>query len=376
MKKKLLALFLSAAVLLCASCGTQTAETVENTAQTTQAPAETTVADTAETTAADTTTAKETAAPSDTDTDAAKTTAAPETDEHAEAAKAFYDGELSPAVWKATDPESGNSLYLMGTIHIVPDTDETVPQYVMDIYNGADGVAVEYDTSKISADLVIQLKYLSYYTLSDGTVITDHLSAETYERAKKYLTEQGLYNESFDAYNAAYWESLITSASILNIPGMRASGVDSYFIALAKSEGKEVRSIETLDTQMNVLTMLSDQMYDWTISEMLTELEDDPQSVEDALRSLYKYWATGDASGFMESEESDEEEVPEEFAEEYAAYENALTAQRNVGMAEKAAEYIKNGDNVFFMVGFAHFCGEESVLKNLEQMGFSVEQVY
>lgn len=367
MKKKLLSLILSAALLLSAGCA--------NTApQTETTPAQATVSEAGAAAAAETT-PSETAAPAPEQTDPAQgdaseaqTNAPNEND-----GEPFYDGPLNPAVWKVTDPESGNSMHMMGTIHIIPDSDTVVPDYIMELYHAADGIAVEYDTTKLSTDFVLQLQYLSYFTLSDGTTIEDHLSPETLERAGEFFRANGQNPDLFGGYNAAYWESLISSLSIISIPGMRQSGIDVFFIANAKKDGKEVRSIEALETQMNVLTMLSDGFYEWQINELLDEMDAD--EMEETFRLLYTAWATGDESLFDEASE-DEEDMPEEFIEEYEAYNEALCAARNVGMAEKAAEYIRNGDNLLYMVGFAHFCGEGSVLDNLTEMGFTVERIY
>ena len=45
-------------------------------------------------------------------------------------------------------------------------------------------------------------------------------------------------------------------------------------------------------------------------------------------------------------------------------------------MAERAKEFLKNGDNLFYMVGFAHFSGEGSVIDLLEKDGYGVERLY
>jgi len=245
MKKRLLALILTAALTL-SSCGTaQLAETT-----TIAAPA-------AEATTTTTADAGETPVTTEKEETPAVTPERPTND------------ELTPAVWEVTDPASGNSLKMMGTIHIVPENEGVVPKYVMDIYNSSDGVAVEYDVSKIQTDMVVQIMYLSYFVLNDGSTIQDHLSPETYEKAKAHLTELGLYNESFEGYNASYWESLVTSGTILQLDGMSESGVDAYFIGLSKEDGKEVRSIEALETQMNALGATSDAYCDYSINEML-----------------------------------------------------------------------------------------------------------
>ena len=353
MKKRILTLIL-AAMLTLSACGT-----TEQPEATTTTPAETTTA--AETTADDTTSPAETT--------------------EAEEEKSFItnrviEGDttgLTPAVWQVTDPESGNSLKMMGTIHLIPETSSPVPQYVMDIYNESDGIAVEYDISRVQLDMVVQIKYLSYFVLNDGTLITDHLTPENYEGVKARLTEYGMYNEAFDAYSANYWESLLTSARVLNIEGMQDTGIDSYFIGIAKEDGKEVRDIEELETQMNALTASTDEMLNYSISEMLSITDEE---FEEDFMELYNMWATGDVDGYVEMDNEGMDEYPEELLEDYEHYNDLMMVQRNIGMAEKAAEYIENGDNIFYMVGFAHFCGDGSVIDLLEEQGYTVERIH
>lgn len=363
MKKRLTALIIAAG-LLC-SCSTNTQQ------QTTTTTAETT---TAATTAAEaeTTTTAETTAEVVTEVSIETEAAKPAVIITDHVVEGNSEG-LTPAVWQATDPESGNTLKMMGTIHIIPDGTSVVPQYVMDIYNESAGVAVEYDITKIQNDLVIQIMYLSYFLLDDGELVTDHLSPETYEAAKAYLTEQGLYAETYDAYSPSFWESLITSGAIMNIEGMKESGVDSYFIELAKADGKEVRSIEALETQMDALTFMTDELCEYNINEMLS-LE--AEEMEESFMELYNMWASGDAEALADSEAESLEDYPEDIRADYEAYNQKLLYDRNVGMADKAAEYIENGDSIFYMVGMLHMSGEGSVPELLEEMGYTVERIY
>ncbi len=358
MKKRLTALIIAAG-LLC-SCGT-------NTAQQTTTVSETTTAVT--TTEAAATTTTESAAD---DTGASEETAKPAVIITDHVVEGNSEG-LTPAVWQVTDPESGNSLKMMGTIHIIPDDTAVIPQYVMDIYNESNGVAVEYDISKIETDMVVQIMYLSYFMLTDGTLVSDHLSAETYEAAKAYLTEKGLYMEAYDSYNPAFWSSLISSGALMSLEGMKESGVDRYFIDLAKADGKEVRSIEALETQMDAITFMTDDLCEYDIMSMI-ELSD--EELKEVFMELYTVWATGDVEAMAETETEEEEAYPEEIAEDYEAYNQKLLYDRNVGMADTAEEYIKNGDNIFYMVGFAHFCGDGSVIDLLEERGYTVERLY
>lgn len=355
MKKRLTALIIAAG-LLC-SCGTNKA----NETTTTTEAATTTTTEAVTTTAA-------------AEGDAAETTEAskPAANITNHVVEGSTEG-LTPAVWQVTDPESGNSLKMMGTIHLIPDGTAVVPQYVMDIYNESNGVAVEYDISKIQTDMVVQILYLSYFMLTDGTLVTDHLSPETYEGAKAYLTEIGLYNEAYDAYSLAFWESLMSSGAIMNIEGMKESGVDQYFIDLAKADGKEVRSIEALETQMDAITFMTDDLCEYNINEMLSL---SAEEMEESFMELYNMWATGDVDTIAEMDAEATEGYPEDIAADYEAYNQKLLYDRNVGMADKAEEYIKNGDNIFYMVGFAHYAGDGSVIDLLEERGYTVERIH
>lgn len=358
MKKRLTALIIAAG-LLC-SCGTnkeqQTTTTTATEAATTTTAATTIAADGEVTTEA--------------------TEATEETKPAVNITNHVVEGNsegLTPAVWQVTDPESGNSLKMMGTIHLIPDGTSVVPQYVMDIYNESNGVAVEYDISKVQTDMVVQILYLSYFMLTDGTLITDHLSPETYENAKAYLTEIGLYNEAYDAYSPAFWSSLMSSGAIMNIEGMKESGVDQYFIELAKADGKEVRSIEALETQMDAITFMTDELCEYDINSML---QLSAEEMEESFVQLYDMWASGDVEGIADVDSEAAAEYPEEIAADYEAYNQKLLYDRNVGMADAAEEYIKNGDNIFYMVGFAHYAGDGSVIDLLEERGYTVEKIY
>ena len=405
--RKLLSALLAAAIVTLSACsGTAPAQTSvsESTAAETTVSAEetTTEATTAETTttAAETTTTAEptttaaeitTAATekttaenttSSSETTAANTTEAAEetTAEAAGKAKSYNaadylpeDLKATPALWRVTDNETGNSLYMMGTIHLTLDSTFPLPDYIMEVYEGSDGVAVEYDIRKIQSDFVVQLKYLSTFALNDGTTIKDHLSPETYKKAKQYLTDCGLYNGAFDLYNACYWESLITNAAFMSVEGVDIeTGIDKYFMNLATKDGKQVVDIEKLSDQTDAITAMSDRLADYVISDTIDGID----SYVGFVCGLYEAWAKGDIDGMEEADEQDESEIPEELKEDYEVYMTALCEKRNIGMAERAKEFLKNGDNLFYMVGFAHFSGEGSVIDLLEKDGYTVERLY
>ena len=280
--------------------------------------------------------------------------------------------KATPAMWKVTDPETGNELYMLGTMHMITEDTFPLPDYIMDIYNKCDGIAVEYDISELMSDMQQMQDFYSKMVYSDGTTVKDHISADTYEKLKKYMTENYMYNDMMDSYTAGFWATQVESVAIADIGKMDTNGVDARFIEMAQDDNKEVISLETIDIQAKALTAASDELSDYMISDTIDKALDKPSYTKD-FAEMYDVWASGDVDSL--DIESDMDELPDDLKDDYAEYYEIVLYDRNIGMADKAEEFLKNGRNCFFMVGAAHFAGGKGVDDLLEAKGYKVERV-
>ncbi len=278
-----------------------------------------------------------------------------------------------PALWKATDPKTGNELYLMGTIHVVSEEKFSMPDYLLDVYEKSDGIAVEYDIRKLEEMSVAQ-ELLMHMVYTDGTTISDHISEEAYEAGKAALSELSMYASALDIYKPSFWVSQIETLAMTTFKNLSTDGVDSKFLEMAAEDGKDIISIETLEIQAQAMTAYSDEYADYCLRQMPEDLEK-PEEIAKALGELYDAWATGDMDT-LEVIATNTEEIPEEFLDDYAAYNDIMLYNRNEGMADKAAEFIENGDNYFFMVGALHITGDKGVTALLEDKGYTIERLY
>lgn len=325
---------------------------------------ETTAAtDAAETTEADTAEAKE-------DSDDKKEDSG--SDEEYKLADYITVDKSSPAMWKVTDPETGNVLYMLGTMHIVTEDTFPLPDYIMDVYKNCDGIAVELDINSMMSDMQQMQEFASKLMYTDGSTVKDHISAETYEKLKKYMSENYMYNEMMDVYTAGYWVSQLETLAITNIDDIDTNGVDYKFIEMANDDKKEVISLETIDIQAKALSGASDDLADYLISEMIDDAGDMPTYTKEFAEE-YDKWASGDVDEL--DMDDDAEEMPDDLKDDYAEYEDIVLYNRNEGMAAKAEEFLKNGKNYFFMVGAAHFAGEKGVDDLLAAKGYKLERV-
>ena len=283
--------------------------------------------------------------------------------------------KVTPPVWKVTDPETNNELYLMGTIHALPENFTEFPDYVMDIYENSDGVAVEYDVSKIQNDIRELIKYQQMYIYEDGSTIQEHISDETYQKAKSYFESIGAYSDMLDNFSAGYWYSQISSAMLLRLEHLSLTGVDSMFIENATNDGKEVVNIETLDIQVGAVDAYSDELVDFLMSEAIDDIDNIDEYAE-GIGELYNDWASGDIDEMLNEDFDEIDELPEELKDDYEDYMNVMLYNRNKGMADKASEFLKEGKNYFFMVGSAHYAGDKGVDDLLADMGYTVVSIH
>lgn len=281
--------------------------------------------------------------------------------------------EIDPPLWKVTDPESGNTMYLLGTIHILPSDVSDYPSDLMDIYNSCDSIAVEYDVTALEKDVNAQMEYLNGMIYSDGSTVKDHISEDTYNKAKDYFDSIGAYSEMLDQYTAGYWINQLSSAMLLRLENISLTGTDAYFISKAQEDSKEVISIEELSMQTDTLNAYSDDYADYTISEMVDDI-DDINDFAESYSELYDLWSKGSGEILIDMD-MDLENLPDDLLDDHEAYVKVVLDDRNQYMADKASEFIKKGKNCLFMVGAAHYSGDNGVDNLLEKMGYTVEKI-
>lgn len=287
------------------------------------------------------------------------------------------ESESTPLLYKVTKEGTDTTMYLFGSIHLADDRAYPLPEKVMNAYNTSDYLAVEFDMITYANDYKKQVESLQTLVLTDGTMVTDHLSDETYQLMVEYLKENNLYNSMYDYYKPAIHYSLISSVQTELSELDSDLGIDMYFLEKAHKENKEILEVESATSQYEMLGSLPDELYDFLISSSIIYEESMIKETND----LYEAWLKGDAQYIVELSSSEDAELLDDY-EDYEKlvslledYDKALIDDRNVSMTEKATEYFEEGKNVFFVVGLAHIVGEGAIAENLQKLGYSVELV-
>ena len=275
------------------------------------------------------------------------------------------------AMWEVTSDDSDATLYLMGTIHVAKADTFPLREKITEAFNSSDYLAVEANINEFEKDVSAQIELAEKCMYTDGSKIYDHISQETYDKAKALLEEQNIYNELFDLYVPYMWSSLIDNALIMETNFSPENGIDHTLIELADEYDKEVLEVESMDFQTDMLLGFSDELYDI----MLRQSLDNADTYSDDIDELYETWHNGDTKKLLEMSNDETKDLTDEEKQLYDDYNKIILTDRNIGMADKAEQYLSEDKNVFFAVGFMHMVGDDGIVQLLKDRGYTVTRV-
>ncbi len=296
------------------------------------------------------------------------------------ASSAEPDGAPSgmPLLWRVTDPD-GHALYLFGTCHVGDENNDAVLERVSSLLETCDALAVEFDVVAYGEDLGQIARDTAQYLLKDGSTAADYMPEDLYTRACELLDRANMRSAFYDRYNLAWWAQLVDTAMLALYSDLSTDkAMDSMLIERAREKGIPVLEAESGSFQMTLLNSFDDELYLLLIEDTL----ESGTTYGDDLDELYSLWLSGDRDAFWGylAGEDEEETDPGKYTDEQIAliedYDRKLLDDRNLGMRDRAVEYLASGDTVFFAVGAAHMANEIGLVRLLTDAGYTVEEVY
>ena len=291
-------------------------------------------------------------------------------------------GTSTPLMWRVEGNGTEGVLYLFGSIHVGQDDMYPLPDPVTDAYEASDALAVECDIVSFQNDLNALAQYNTFFQYSSGDTVKNHMSQEGYAIMESFLKENSNYGNAlplFQQYNLAFWSSLVDEV-LLAESGLDSSlGLDAYFLNRALGEGKEILEIESIAFQFQILSDVPDTLQEYMI---LQSIQNQDTSVTE-LQDLYEAVRTGSQQTLEDMLLSDDESEYDAMTEEekavllpmIEAYNKAMYDDRNAHMAQAADTYLKEGKQVFYVVGMAHMLGDTGLVSTLTSMGYEVTPV-
>jgi uncharacterized protein YbaP (TraB family) len=268
------------------------------------------------------------------------------------------DGELH-ALWEVHGKH--NTVYLLGSIHVLRPTDYPLAPAVLNAYGNAKSILMEVNLQETDTQQM-QMELLAGARLPAGKTLPSILGKQRYDRAADLAREVGVDISIFDAFAPWFVAEAISQMQLVQLGFQPQSGVEMFFLEHARTDGKSVAGLETVHDQISLFEGLSMEAQAEYLLSSLEEAHDLPKEVDAMVRA----WQRGDIVWFADQMKS-------EFGHDPSLYQSLLVA-RNRKWVPKIEALLDSDKNYLVIVGTGHLVGQGSVIELLRKDGIAAVQ--
>ncbi|MGB5352833.1 MAG: TraB/GumN family protein [Woeseia sp.] len=276
------------------------------------------------------------------------------------ATAAIADSDNALPLWRVSGAH--NDVYLLASVHLLRPSDYPLPVGIDIAYDDAETLVMELDMDDLdqaeAATLVSELG-----EIKDGRNLAMLMGTADFARATQLANKAAIPLEAFAG--AEPWLAAITTEEILLTRlGFESSlGLEQQLMKRAVADGKEIRGLETLREQLEILDRLPLAVQRRLLLQTLEEGVD----IESVMDELLSAWRRGDADELARTVLADMREEPLLYRE--------LVVRRNRNWVTQISELLQHEDDYLVIVGALHLVGDDGVPGLLERRGFKVSQM-
>jgi uncharacterized protein YbaP (TraB family) len=263
-------------------------------------------------------------------------------------------------LWKATRGEG--TVYLVGSVHLLTKDYYPLSSVLEAAFKESDLLVEEVDLAEMTAP-DNQLTILMRGMLPAGQSLEAVVSPATFALVSRRVADLGMPVEPLKRFKP--WMLALT---LLSLEWLKAGfdpdlGLDKHFYDRARTEGKAVQGLETLDFQISRFDEMTPNEQDRLLMQTLKELDTQRTSVT----ALADAWKAGDSSTI-------ERIVLQDVRQEPQMYQRLLVDRNRNWLPKIEALFARRG-RAFVVVGAAHLVGTDGLISMLRARGYTVEQL-
>ncbi|MEO8314084.1 MAG: TraB/GumN family protein [Pseudomonadota bacterium] len=254
-----------------------------------------------------------------------------------------------------------NTVYLLGSVHVLKSTDAALPSVVEAAYLDAETIVEELDPVAAAAEMAGGA-VLKLQALPEGQTLAGVLGPELHARLQK---EAALLHIDMDFLSRIqpWYVALMVMQTRLVQSGFSASdGVDNQIAMRAQRDSKPLRGLETAMEQLSLFAnMPLDDQREFLRSTL------DEQDVADEVAEITAAWRSGDLTMLESLLRGGAEESPQLF--------QALTTDRNLRWLPQIEAMLDGPRNDYLVVtGALHMVGDMGVVELLRRKGYKIKR--
>jgi|WetSurSiteA1Bulk_404760.scaffolds.fasta_scaffold02896_5 uncharacterized protein len=264
-------------------------------------------------------------------------------------------------LWKVQSKTT--TVYILGSIHFMKKEMYPLNKKIEDAFDKSQILAVEANVNDISKIDIQKLLETAFYTGND--TFENHVSKETYELVKTEFEGIGFPILVINKQKPWILALTLTSLELAKSGYDPEYGIDMHFLSEASGR-KEIKELESIDYQINLLSGFSDRDQEAFLLYTLKDLN----SLDTEVDQLIRTWKTGDAKG-MESLLIKSLHEDQKLTSVY----EKLLYERNRNMVSKIEGFLNTTGTHFVIVGAGHLVGDKGIIEMLRNKGYLVDQI-
>ena len=261
----------------------------------------------------------------------------------------------APAIWKVSDADS--AIWLFGSVHLLRADTEWRTGVLDKLVTKADRVYFEADVSAAAQAGMMPLSIELGFN-RDGVLLSDQIGEALTSRVRAAALDYGIPMPALLTMKPWMAATTLASGPLMNSGYETALGVEMVLAGEVPAE--RTGFLETGEEPLGFLA-------GGTLHEQITMLEatlDTLQAAEADIEAMIGAWLDGNP-----------EKLGEVFDAQMVGFEDATVERiidiRNRNWVEKIAAMLDGNEKALLVVGAAHLAGDVSVVKLLEERGFS-----
>ena len=268
-----------------------------------------------------------------------------------------------PLLWKVSDAD--NSLYLLGSFHMLKATDYPVAASVDAAFNDASQVVFELSPQEVN-DPALGSKLAALGVLAGGKTLQQSVSAKTWLKLQAFSAKNKVDLANFQNLKPWFVGLMLAVMGMQNNGFDPALGLDLQLMQRAVKEGKATQGLETGDMQLALFNNLPPKEQDQFLEEAL----DSGGRLKTEMQALHTAWRNADEKKLYQ-------DVGLKMRRDYPELYESINRGRNKAWLPKLEALLKANqkDNVLVVVGALHLLGDDGVVKMLAAKGYKVERI-
>lgn len=268
-----------------------------------------------------------------------------------------------PLLWKVSD--ANNSLYLLGSFHMLKPTDYPLAKSTDLAFDDAEQLYFELSPEEMNNPALGQ-KMAQAAMRTDGKTLQQSLSAETWKKFEALAAKNNLPAANFQSFEP-WFVALILSVTEMQKVGLNpALGLDKHFMDRAAKAGKPAKGLETGASQIAIFDGMGVKLQEQFLLDALDESADMKKKIDE----LHSTWRNADDNALFNI-------MAKEMSQKYPELYQTINLDRNKAWLPKLEAMLKDNDkdDVMVVVGSLHLVGDDGVIKMLKSKGYKIERL-